>query len=103
MRASPLEERIVIKARSNLLRRMSFGVYFHREITPAKLNPIAVNWYAELSFELEVTVDDMSVQAPWLFGPQGLYPTQYVPKCELPCQVIDGVCVSAPNKFVCER
>ena len=66
----------------------------HREIVAATLNPVAVNWYAEKAFELEAIPDDMSIQAPWLFGPQGLYPTQWVvPKCEPPCEVSDGVCV----------
>ena len=61
------------------------------------INPQAVNWYSENAFCLPVEKDIMSKVYPWLFGKNGLYPTQYIlsKKGEelMNCHWIGEVCV----------
>jgi len=58
------------------------------------VNPGVKNWYYQKSFEPKYKKNVISSAYPWLFGPQGLYPSIY-DMCPEDCMV-DGVCICSP-------
>ena len=55
------------------------------------VNPNVANWYYKESFNIKLKRHSMCEEAPWLFGPEGLYPDIY--ECPEYCDENDPLCI----------
>jgi len=56
------------------------------------VNPHVQRFYYEQAFEPKFKKSWASTEMPWLFGPDGLYPSLYE-ECPEECEEIDGICL----------